>query len=111
MKKIIIGMMMVSSLSLMASENVKIDKQVTGVNKETIEVREIEQSNIKLKKENIEGSKLKVSDENIKNSKETVILRQDNSLDKELSGEVEKESSFLKVLLGILGVAAIAVAL
>ena len=49
--------------------------------------------------------------ERLKKKQEKNIYREDEKLKKELSGDVEKESSIWKVILGILAVAGIAVAL
>lgn len=110
MKKMLVIMMLSSSLGIFAAENVVLDKQVTGVNKETIEKREIKNSGIKLEKENIEGKRAKISNKNIKNSKEGV-LGKDKELEKELSQEVKKDSSFMKIILGIVGIVVIGTAL
>ena len=41
MKKLVLGLMILSSLSVFSAEIVVIDKEVTGINKETIETREV----------------------------------------------------------------------
>ncbi|MFK4784726.1 hypothetical protein [Fusobacterium sp. MFO224] len=110
MKKMLVIMMLSCSAGLFAADNVILDKQVTGINKETIETREIKDSGVKLEKENVEGMRAKISDKNMKNEKQEV-LGEDSDLQKELSGEVEKDSSFMKILLGVLGIVAVGVAL
>lgn len=110
MKKMLVIMMLSCSAGLFAAENVVLDKEVTGINKETIETREIKDSGVKLETENVEGMRAKISDKNIKNEKQGV-LNKDNDLQNELSGEVKKDTSFFKILLGIVGVVAIGIAL
>lgn len=112
MKKWILIGMILGSVSICAQENLKIDKQVTGVNKETIEERELSDAKIDLRKAEVSGKEIKVSNKKIKNSEENLEINnsQDN-LKKELASDVEKESSIWKYILGALGIVAIAVAL
>ncbi|WP_163468743.1 hypothetical protein [Fusobacterium sp. IOR10] len=110
MKKMLVIMMLSCSAGLFAAENVVLDKEVTGINKETIETREIKDSGVKLETENVEGMRAKISDKNIKNEKQGV-LNKDSDLQNELSGEVKKDTSFLKILLGVVGIVAIGIAL
>ena len=93
MKKLVLCLMILGSLSAFSAESVVIDKEVTGVNKETIETREVADKKIKEGQESLE----------VKNS--------DDEIKKELASDVSKESSIWKYVLGVLGVIAIAVAL
>ena len=48
MKKLVLCLMILGSLSAFSAESVVIDKEVTGVNKETIETREVADKKINL---------------------------------------------------------------
>lgn len=118
MKKTILLLMLAMSIGIYSAEtqvapqnNVLIDKEVTGVNKDTLEIRDIKEENLELEQEKIDATRLNVSNKKLKEEKESNLLREDEKLKKELSGNVEKESSPWKIILGILAVAGIAVAL
>lgn len=112
MKKLILAFMILGSISILGAENVVIDKQVTGINKETIETREVADKKTELEQKEIDASELRTSSRKIKEGQETLeVKNNDDELKKELAGDVEKESSIWKYILGILGVAAIAIAL
>ncbi len=117
MKKTVLLLMLAMSLGIYSAEikspenNVTIGKEVTGVNRDTLEVREIKEENIILEQEKVDATRLNVSNKKLKEEKESNLLREDEKLKKELSGEVEKESSPWKIILGILAVVGVAVAL
>lgn len=118
MKKTVLLLMLAMSLGIYSAENevapqsnVLIDKEVTGVNKDTLEVREIKEESLELEQEKVDATRLNVSNKKLKEEKESNLLREDEKLKKELSQDVEKESSIWKILLGILVVAGVAVAL
>ena len=112
MKKTAVFFMILGSLSVYAAENVVIDKEVTGINKETIETREVAGKKINLEQEEIDASEIRTSSKKIKDSQENLeVKNSDDELRKELAGDVEKDSSIWKYILGILGVVAVAIAL
>lgn len=117
MKKTVLLLMLAMSLGIYSAEtktpenNVTIGKEVTGVNKDTLEVRDIKEETLDLEQEKVDATRLNVSNKKLKEEKEANLLREDEKLKKELSGEVEKESSPWKIILGILAVVGIAVAL
>lgn len=118
MKKTVLLLMLAMSLGVYSAENevvqqsnVLIDKEVTGVNKDNLEVREIKEEGLELEQEKVDATRLNVSNKKLKEEKEANLLREDKKLKKELSQDVEKESSIWKIILGILAVAGIAVAL
>ncbi len=112
MKKLVLGLMILSSLTMFAAENVVIDKEVTGVNKETIETREVANKKINLEQKEVSASEMKTSNKKIKEGQENLeVKNSDDEIKKELASDVSKESSIWKYVLGVLGVIAIAVAL
>lgn len=112
MKKLVLGLMILSSLTMFAGENVVIDKEVTGVNKETIETREVANKKINLEQKEVNASEMKTSSKKIKEGQENLeVKNSDDEIKKELASDVSKESSLWKYVLGVLGVIAVAVAL
>ncbi|WP_300394007.1 hypothetical protein [Fusobacterium sp.] len=112
MKKLVLGLMLLSSLTMFAGENVVIDKEVTGVNKETIETREVANKKINLEQKEVNASEMKTSSNKIKEGQESLeVKNSDDEIKKELASDVSKESSIWKYVLGVIGVIAVAVAL
>ena len=112
MKKLVLGFMILSSLSVFSAENVVIDKEVTGINKETIETREVADKKIDLEQKEVNASKMRTSSKKIKEGQENLeVKNSDDEIKKELAQDVSKDSSLWKYVLGVLGVIAIAVAL
>ena len=112
MKKLVLGLMILGSLSTFSADNVVIDKEVTGVNKETIETREVVNKKINLDQKEVNASEMRTSSKKIKEGQESLeVKNSDDEIKKELASDVSKDSSIWKYVLGILGVVAIAVAL
>lgn len=112
MKKLVLALIILGSVSTYAKDNLVIDKQVTGINKEIIEERKLGDTKIELKEAEVSGKDLKVSNRKIKNNEESLeIKNSDDNLKKELATDVKKESSLWKYIVGALGIVAIAVAL
>lgn len=112
MKKLVLCLMILGSLSAFSAESVVIDKEVTGVNKETIETREVADKKINLDQKEVDASEIKISSKKIKEGQESLeVKNSDDEIKKELASDVSKESSIWKYVLGVLGVIAIAVAL
>ena len=105
MKKLVLGLMILSSLSVFSADNVVIDKEVTGINKETIETREVADKKIDLEQKEVNASEMREGQENLE------VKNSDEEIKKELAQDVSKDSSLWKYVLGVLGVIAIAVAL
>ena len=61
MKKLVLGLMILSSLSVFSADNVVIDKEVTGINKETIETREVADKKIDLEQKEVNASEMRTS--------------------------------------------------
>lgn len=87
------------------------DKSVEGINKEKLEYREIK-SEIELERQKIDTSEIKIQGESFKNDPQKVkVVEGDKKiLEEELSQGVEKKS-YLKYILGGLGVIALIIAL
>lgn len=112
MKKLVLSLMILGSLSIYGADNVVIDKEITGVNKETIETREVAGKKIDLEQKEIDASEMRTSSRKIKDNQESLeVQNSDDEIKKELAGDVSKDRSIWKYILGVLGVAAIAVAL
>ena len=112
MKKLIFAFMILGSVTLFAEEKLILDKQVTGINKESIEKREVKEKRIDLKEAKVDGKDIRVSNKKIKNSEENLeIVNSNDNIKKELATDVKKDSSIWKYIIGALGVAAIAISL
>lgn len=112
MKKAVLYLMILGSISMYAADNVVIDKEVTGINKETIETREVAGKKINLDQKEIDASEMRTSSRKIKDGQESLEVKDsDSEIKKELSEDVSKDRSIWKYVLGVLGVIAVAVAL
>lgn len=112
MKKLVLSLMILGSLSVFAAENVVIDKEITGINKETIETREVAGKKINLEQKEIDASEMKTSSKKIKDNQENLeVKNSDDDIKKELAEDVSKDKSIWKYILGVIGIVAIAVAL
>ena len=113
MKKLIASLFLLSAMVVCAEESVTaIDKQVTGVNKEQLERKEIETKEMLLKNQNINTGSVELSSENLKEQQQKikVVQSEKSALEDELSQGVE-EKSFLKYIIGAIGVVALIIAL
>lgn len=112
MKKAVLYLMILGSISMYAADNVVIDKEVTGINKETIETREVAGKKINLDQKEIDASEMRTSSRKIKDGQESLEVKDsDSEIKKELAEDVSKDKSIWKYVLGVLGVIAVAVAL
>ena len=113
MKKLIASLFLLSTMLVNAEESVTaIDKEVTGVNKEQLERKEIETKEMLLKNQNISTGSVELSSENLKEQQQKikVVQSEKSALEDELSQGVE-EKSFLKYIIGAVGVIALIIAL
>ncbi|WP_022819955.1 hypothetical protein [Fusobacterium russii] len=110
MKKTISMLFIIMSLAIYADAT--ISKEVTGTNKQQLDVKEIDTEELLLKNQNLESSSVEISGENFKEKEDKVKLQQTNKaeLEEELSQGVENKS-YLKYILGGLGVVALIIAL
>ena len=110
MKKTISILFVLMSMGLYADAT--ISKEVTGTNKQQLDVKELDTDELLLKNQNLESSSVEISGENFKEQEEKVKVQQTNKveLEEELSQGVENKS-YLKYILGGLGVVALIIAL
>ncbi|MGL4997760.1 MAG: hypothetical protein ACRC5T_02040 [Cetobacterium sp.] len=110
MKKLVITGLMVLSLGIFANENVIIDKQVTGVNKEQLESYPKE-NNLKLEKKVIKIEDTNISADKFKDQKQVIQLDESNdSMNKSLT-ETEKKTPIWKYIIGVLALVTLGIAL
>lgn len=110
MKKIISILFIIMSLIVYADAT--ISKEVTGTNKQQLDTKEIDTEELLLKNQNLESSSVEISGENFKEKEDKVKIQQTNKaeLEEELSQGVENKS-YLKYILGGLGVVALIIVL
>lgn len=113
MKKLMAALFLLSTLAVCAEDSITaIDKEVTGVNKEQLERKEIETKEMLLKNQKIDTGSVELSSENMKEQQQKIKVVQNEkaALEDELSQGVEKKS-FLKYIIGAVGVVALIIAL
>lgn len=113
MKKLLTALFLVSAISIMGAEDITaLDKEVQGVNKEQLEIREIPTEEVILENQKIDSGAIKVTNDNYQNQNQKikVVQGEKSALEDELSQGVE-EKSYWKYILGGLGVVALIIAL
>lgn len=111
MKKFMLVLCLISSFSLFAEESV-IKQEVTGVNKQQLDIKELDTEELLLRNQNLESSSIEISGENFKENQDKIKVSQNDSaiLEEELSkGVVSK--SYLKYILGGIATVALIIAL
>ncbi len=113
MKKtlLILSLISLMGITTLGADNVSIDKEVTGINKETLEVRNIEGQEATLEQEQVNANVIKIYNDQLKQESNEMVLRENNELKDELSQEVENDSKAMKYLIGALVIIGVAVAL
>ncbi|MGF6905915.1 hypothetical protein [Fusobacterium sp. PH5-44] len=115
MKKMLGACFMLSFMVLSASEVVpSMDKEVVGVNKEQLDARNVDQSDIQVDKSAVNSSSSErfVNQGNTSSNKIKVIQTEKSDLEREVSSKSEKSGgNALKWVIGVLGVAALIIAL
>lgn len=94
MKKLVVSLFLLSALVVSAEDSMTaIDKEVTGVNKEQLEMKEIETKEMLLKGQKIDSGSVELSGENLKNQQQKikVVQNEKSALEDELSQGVEKK--------------------
>lgn len=111
MKKSILALFLMISLGIYANDTT-ISREVTGANKQQLDVRELDTEELLLKNQNLESSSVEISGQNFKENEDKVKVQQTNkvALEEELSQGVENKS-YLKYILGGIGVVALIIAL
>lgn len=109
MKKLIISMFIIASATMFATEAPKLNKEVQGINKEELEVREIKKARVDLENQKVNTKDI---DKNIENQNESIkLVQNDKNLEDEISQDIDSGSSIWKYILGGLAVVGIAFAL
>ena len=93
MKKLFATLFLLSTIAAMGAQDVSvIDKQVQGVNKEQLEIKEVEPNDVLLKNQTVESGAIKVTNDNFQNQNQKikVVQGQKSALENELSQGVEK---------------------
>ncbi|MGL4357896.1 hypothetical protein [Cetobacterium sp.] len=110
MKKLVITGLMILSLGVFANEDVVIDKQVTGVNKEQLESYPKE-SNVQLDKKVIKIEDTNINADKFKDQKQVIQLNESNdSLNKSLT-ETETKTPIWKYIIGVVALVTLGIAL
>ena len=100
MKKLVVSLFLLSALVVSAEDSMTaIDKEVTGVNKEQLEMKEIETKEMLLKGQKIDSGSVELSGENLKNQQQKikVVQNEKSALEDELSQGVEKKSFLISL--------------
>lgn len=115
MKKFLSTCFILSFMTLSASEVVpSMDKEVVGVNKEQLDARNVDQSDIQVNKSTVNSSSSErfVNQGSASSNRISVIQTEKSDLEKEVSSKSEKSGSGgLKWIIRVLGVAALIIAL
>ncbi|MGL4642347.1 MAG: hypothetical protein ACRCVB_04615 [Cetobacterium sp.] len=110
MKKLVITGLMILSLGVFANEDVIIDKQVTGVNKEQLE-NYPKESNVQLEKKVIKIEDTNINADKFKDQKQVIQLNENNdSLNKSLT-ETETKTPIWKYIIGVVALVTLGIAL
>lgn len=114
MKKAVTILFLLSVMCAVGAEEgiTALDKEVQGINKEQLEIREIPTEEVILEGQKVESGAIKVTNDNYQNQNQKIkVVQGDKSaLEDELSQGVEKKS-FWKYIIGGLGVVALIIAL
>lgn len=114
MKKLFATLFLLSTMCVLgANEDVTaIDKEVQGVNKEQLEIREIPTEEVILENQKVNSGATPLTNDSYQNQNQKikVVQGEKSALEDELSQGVEKKS-YLKYILGGLGVVALIIAL
>ncbi|STO31238.1 Uncharacterised protein [Fusobacterium necrogenes] len=113
MKKLFTMLFLLSAICVLgAGEDVTaLDKEIQGINKEQLEIREIPTEEVILKEQNINSGAIEVTNDNYQNQTQKIkVVQEKSALEDELSQGVE-EKSIWKYILGGIGVIALIIAL
>lgn len=114
MKKVI-GLFLISSLITMSSNEFQeiptIDKEVTGVNKEALEIKDINTEKELLQNQTTEKRTIIFKNSNFQkeDQKIKVVEGKKQALEDELSQSVKPKKSYLKYIVGAIGVIVITI--
>ena len=115
MKKFLSACFILSFMTLSASEVIpSMDKEVVGVNKEQLDARNVDQSDIQVNKSTINSSSSErfLNQGSTSSNRISAIQTEKSDLENEVSSKSEKSGGgALKWIIGVLGVAALIIAL
>ena len=113
-KKIVVLFMFLMSMMALANETVEIEKEVTGVDRQTLEQVDGVESVDAMQEDALKKVDVKLKSNDLKTQNETLTVEEevaDDGLEQELSKEMADDKSWLKYILGglllVIGVAAI----
>ena len=110
MKKLVIMGLMILSVGVFANEDVVIDKQVTGINKEQLESYPKE-SNVQLEKKVIKIDDKNITADKYKDQKQVIQINETNdSLNKSLT-ETDSGTPIWKYIIGVVALVTLGIAL
>lgn len=110
MKKLVVTSLMILSLGIFANEDVVIDKQVTGVNKEQLE-NYPKESNVQLEKKVIKIDDKNITADKFKDQKQVIQINETNdSMNKSLT-ETDSGTSIWKYIIGVVALVTLGIAL
>ncbi|WP_448821518.1 hypothetical protein [Cetobacterium sp.] len=110
MKKLVVTSLMILSLGIFANEDVVIDKQVTGVNKEQLE-NYPKESNVQLEKKVIKIDDKNITADKFKDQKQVIQINETNdSMNKSLT-ETDSGTPIWKYIIGVVALVTLGIAL
>lgn len=110
MKKLVVTSLMILSLGVFANEDVVIDKQVTGVNKEQLE-NYPKESNVQLEKKVIKIDDKNITADKFKDQKQVIQINETNdSMNKSLT-ETDSGTPIWKYIIGVVVLVTLGIAL
>lgn len=110
MKKLVVTSLMILSFGIFANEDVVIDKQVTGVNKEQLE-NYPKESNVQLEKKVIKIDDKNITADKFKDQKQVIQINETNdSMNKSLT-ETDSGTPIWKYIIGVVALVTLGIAL
>lgn len=110
MKKLVVTSLIILSLGIFANEDVVIDKQVTGVNKEQLE-NYPKESNVQLEKKVIKIDDKNITADKFKDQKQVIQINETNdSMNKSLT-ETDSGTPIWKYIIGVVALVTLGIAL
>ncbi|MGL5356756.1 MAG: hypothetical protein ACRC0F_02985 [Cetobacterium sp.] len=110
MKKLVMTGLIILSLGSFANENVIIDKQVTGVNKEQLESYSKE-NNLQLEKKNIKIEDKNISADKFKDQKQFIQLDETNDSTNKSLLDTETKTPIWRYIIGAVALITLGIAL
>ena len=112
-KRLVVIMLFLMSMMVFANENVEIEREVTGVDRQILETSDKVEDVNGIQEGELQKIDVNLKTNDLKTSNETLVVEQqepDNNLEDELSKEMSSDKSWLRYALGavllLVGVAA-----